>query len=111
MKHLKGEDTNKKLLELLNDPSIYLKKYRSKDSRDNNVKQKLDKIYNKVIENINDYISITGRSLDFNKISNVFDISQANAKTIKNEILKSEEFKEHKKKMEKKSDFLVWIWV
>ena len=102
MKHLKGEDTNKKLLELLNDPSIYLKKYRSKDSRDNNVKQKLDKIYNKVIENINDYISITGRSLDFNKISNVFDISQANAKTIKNEILKSEEFKEHKKKMEKK---------
>lgn len=88
----------KELLKALTDPLMYLPEYRDRFGADTSQEEKLARVKNIIEDNIDEYLTGTGKTIDFTKICKVHKISQIDARYIKNEIMRNPEIKEKLKK-------------
>lgn len=97
LKHFKNQDESaakKELLKILEDPLMYLPEYRSRFDSGQSKEEKLQEIKQEIWEGIDEYLTATGKTVDFTKIAQVHQVSYNDARFIKNEIMRSQEFKD-----------------
>ena len=92
----------KMLLKALNDPRVYLKghKHRAKNYKEQNEGPDIDAIAEKIVNNLDDYLTESKRALDHAKITLDFEISQHKAKEVRSRVMRTDKYK-NRKKMEK----------
>ena len=109
LKQFEDEDDSvakKELLNVLDDPLMYLPEYRDQFESGFSKDEKLADIKKAIWEHLDEYLTSTGKTIDFTKIAQVHKVSQVDSKFIKNEIMRSKEFKkliESKTKKKKSS--------
>jgi hypothetical protein len=87
------------LIEALNDPGVYLKghKHRAKNYREKNEGPDIEAIAEKIIDNLDDYLTESKRALDHAKITLDFEISQHKAKEVRSKVMRTDKYKNRKK--------------
>ena len=86
------------LLKVLDDPLMYLSEYRNRFESGVSKDERLKDIKKIIWDSLPEYLTSTGKTVDFIKIAQVHRVSQIDAKFIKNEIMRSPEFKKQIKK-------------
>lgn len=95
VKSFKDETKAKQeLLKALDDPLMYLPEYRDQFGSGKSKEEKLEEIKQVIWDDIDSYLTPTGKTVDFNKIAQVHSVSLNDAKYVKNEVMRTTRFKE-----------------